>query len=64
MQERKEFKPFLNARYTATRNEEGNYCINKNGEMMCEYHTEFGLRYFERKISDLLDRGITVEDML
>lgn len=58
----KEFKPTY--RYTAQYDSDGNYTIEKNGMMVAIYHGEFGERYFDRKISDLHDEGINVENML
>ena len=51
-------------RYTAQYDSDGNYTIEKNGDVVAIYHGEFGTRYFERKVEDLEKAGISVENML
>ncbi len=48
--------------YYSKTDADGNYCIYKSGDLLCIYLNGYGKKYFERKVTDLLKRGIEVEE--
>ena len=48
---------------TAKYDENYNYCIYRNGELIFISHADLGKMHFNRKMQELKERGIHVEDM-